>query len=112
MNLNISEICADIWLVAGVGMVYLTLLIGAIGSFLPIIPGPLMGFLGILVFKLCVPSIDLSWWTVAIFAVLAGVAQLVDLLFSWVGAKKFGATWKGALGAILGAIVGISAQAD
>ena len=32
---------------------------------------------------------------------------VVDFLMSWVGAKKFGATWKGALGAFVGAIVGI-----
>lgn len=87
--------------------VYFALLIAALGAFLPIIPGPALGFFVILGFKFLFPETALSWNAVFLCALITAVAQLVDFAFSWFGAKKFGASWKGALGAVLGAIAGI-----
>ena len=94
---------------AGIGiiLVYLLLIVGAVGAFLPILPGPAIAFVGVLLFKIFVPNSPVSWTFIIVSGLLTAVAQMVDFLMSWVGAKKFGATWKGALGAFVGAIVGI-----
>ena len=102
-----TELLNGSWMAAGILAVYLGFLISAIGAFIPVIPGPTFGFLVLLLFKLCVPEAQMSWWTVSFMALLAILAQLMDIVLSWVGAKKFGSTWRGALGAVLGAIVGV-----
>lgn len=87
--------------------VFFALFISALGAFLPIIPGPTLGFVAILGFKLIFPDSLFSWNAVFLCALIAAAAQVLDFAFSWIGAKKMGASWRGALGAVLGAIVGI-----
>jgi len=82
------------------------MLIGAVGAFLPIIPGPLIAFIGVLIFKLLFPS-QLSWTFIICAGLLTLAAQVLDFAMSWFGAKKFGATWRGGLGAFIGVFVGL-----
>ena len=42
-----------------------------------------------------------------ILVVLTVVALVFDFLAGWFGANKFGATWRGAMGAVLGGIIGL-----
>ena len=88
-------------------IVYAACLLGAIGAFLPVIPGPLLSFAAILIFKLVFPETPLSWLNVGICGGLAAFAQIADIFMSWIGTKKFGATWRGAFGAFIGVFVGI-----
>lgn len=81
--------------------------IGLLTCIVPILPGPLLVWLGILVHKLWVPEQSVSW---AFFGIATGLAlftQVVDWLCTWWGAKKFGGTWRGGLGAGVGAIIGL-----
>lgn len=72
-----------------------------------VLPGPLLSFAAILAFKLALPDSQLGWWNVGICGALAAFAQAADIFMSWMGAKKFGATWRGGLGAFVGVFVGI-----
>ena len=81
--------------------------IGLLGCLIPVIPGPLLVWLGVLVHKLWIPEQSVSWTFVAIAAGLTLLAQIVDWLCTWWGTQKFGGTWRGGLGAGLGAIIGI-----
>ncbi len=80
---------------------------GLLGCILPVIPGPLLVWLGVLIHKLWVPEQSVSWTFVAIAAGLALLTQILDWLCAWWGARKFGGTWRGGIGAAVGAIIGI-----
>ena len=84
----------------------LLLLVGFLGSFLPILPGlPIMA-LAVVIHKLLLPDI-LSWWTVAIFIVTAILAYALDIAATAFTAKLAGASRAGVYGALTGEIIGI-----
>lgn len=65
-----------------------------------------MAFLAILVYKLCLPE-EISWGCVIFALVMTAIAQILDFVMSFWGAKKFGATWRGCAGAFVGVFVGM-----
>lgn len=80
-------------------------LFGLMGSLLPIIPGTVIIWAGVLLHKILMPE-AFGWGTVIVLGVLMLIAQLLDYVCSYYGAKRFGATWKGGLGAFLGVFIG------
>lgn len=81
--------------------------IGFISSFLPIVPGNVIVWLGIVIHKLMLGDESVTWvffWTATFIAILA---QVLDYLCTYWGARRFGATWQGAVGGIAGGIVGV-----
>lgn len=84
------------------------LLIGAVGIFVPVIPGPLVSWSGILLYFIFTPQEALfpsvNVWTLAISGVLVAGSFIFDYWSSYWGAVKFGATWRGGVGALIGAI--------
>lgn len=80
--------------------------IGFIGSFLPILPGNAIAWLGILIHKMLLGNASVSWTFFWIATALAILAQVLDLLFTYWGARHFGASWQGAAGGVLGGIIG------
>ncbi len=82
--------------------------IGVAGSFLPMIPGSALVWMGVLVHKLALGDESVSWAFVILTAVLAVAAQGIDLACSYWGARRFGASWQGAVGAVIGAVIGIA----
>ena len=84
----------------------LLLAVGFVGVWLPVVPGlPLMA-LGAFVHKLLVPGV-LSWWTVAIFAAVAGLGFVVDFAATALSSQRAGATKAGIGGAVVGGLVGL-----
>lgn len=91
---------------------FVLILLGCAFVFLPGLPGPLVAWCGPLVYFIftkstpeeMLPSINAGTLTAS--GVFAGLVLVFDFLSSWWGAKKFGATWRGGLGALIGAIVG------
>jgi uncharacterized protein len=81
------------------------LLIGLVGTFVPLLPGTLLIFVGTLVNFFTLHSI--GWPTVIGLTFLMLLAQALDFMSGAVGGKWFGATRWGAIGGILGAVVGI-----
>lgn len=96
----------NIYIICGAFAIYILMFLGALGSFLPVIPGPLIAGLGLLGFKLIFPM-SISWGLVIAGIVIAVFSQIIDILATWLGAKKFGATWRGTLGAFLGVFIGM-----
>ena len=82
------------------------LLLGIIGCFIPIIPGPPISYGGLLVFHFFSSyTIDEnSLWFMA-FVVIA--VTVFDLWVQIYGVKKFGGTKKAVNGSIIGLIIGI-----
>lgn len=95
------------YIIFAITLVYISCLIGLIGTFLPILPGPTITFFAILVFSFLIPEVEIPNSTLWICGGLAVLAQILDIILTWFGAKKFGATWRGALGAFLGTIIGL-----
>ncbi len=88
------------------GVTALLFLIGLICSLLPVIPGSIIVWLGILLHQLWMGDASVGWEVVILTGILTGLGLLGDVILGYWGAKKFGATWKGAVGALLGACLG------
>lgn len=95
----------DIFL-ALIGMVFI--IIGLIGSFLPVLPGPPMSWIGLLLLYLTQAVVD-DWWFLGITLVVALIVFALDYIIPAIGTKKFGGTKAGMIGTTVGLIVGILA---
>jgi uncharacterized protein YqgC (DUF456 family) len=85
----------------------LIFLIGLAGSLLPVVPGSFIVWLGVLVHRLWMGAeASVSWQIVIITGVLTLLGLLADFVMGVWGARRFGASWKGAVGAFVGAFVG------
>ncbi|HEY5751944.1 MAG TPA: DUF456 family protein [Chthoniobacterales bacterium] len=80
---------------------------GVIGTVLPLVPGHVLVLAGALVHKFAFGEAGVSWWAIAIMAVLLLAGAAVDFLSGAAGAKYFGATRWGAIGGLVGAIAGV-----
>ena len=84
----------------------LIIILGLIGCLLPILPGPPLSFIGILILQFT----RFCNLTVGMLLFLGGLALIVQILDYFVpawGTKKFGGTKYGAWGSILGLIAGL-----
>ena len=81
-------------------------LIGIVGSFLPIIPGPVTSWLGILLLNLTsVVEFNLNF--VLITLTVAISVGILDYLIPVLGVKKLGGTRSGQIGTTLGLIIAL-----
>lgn len=82
------------------------LLLGIIGSFLPILPGPPLSYLGIILIHFSA-RYDFSNRFLWIYGIIALVITVVDyLLPSW-GTKRYGGSKYGMWGAAIGLVLGL-----
>lgn len=81
------------------------MLVGLVGTVVPLIPGAILILLGAVVNHFAIGSV--GWGTLIVLTLLAAAAQGLDIVSGAAGAKWFGATRWGAVGGILGAIVGL-----
>lgn len=81
------------------------MLVGLIGTVVPLIPGAILILFGAVVNHFAIGSV--GWGTLIVLTLLAVAAQGLDIVSGAAGAKWFGATRWGAIGGILGAIVGL-----
>jgi uncharacterized protein YqgC (DUF456 family) len=84
----------------------LIFLIGLVTSLLPVVPGNFIVWVGVIAHKLWMGDASVSWKIVLITGILTLIGQAGDLFLGIWGARKFGASWKGAVGALLGAGIG------
>lgn len=82
------------------------MLIGLIGSFLPLIPGSPLILLGVFIYAWHSNFLVITWGTLAILLALAVLSQILEHFASLLGAKKFGASRWGMIGAFLGGMIG------
>lgn len=84
----------------------LLMLIGLIGCFIPILPGPPINYAGLLLLQLLDPA-PFSIKFMGIWAVVTIVVFLLDYLVPLYGAKRYGGSKWGILGCSLGLIAGL-----
>ncbi|MDG2492765.1 MAG: DUF456 domain-containing protein [Flavobacteriaceae bacterium] len=88
-----------------IGSVFLIFL-GILGSFLPILPGPLTSWLGLLLIHQH-PNIKENPTFIWITFAVALIVFLLDYFIPAIGTKKFGGTKNGACGASIGLVLGL-----
>jgi uncharacterized protein YqgC (DUF456 family) len=82
--------------------------IGLIGVVLPMFPGTVIILGAAILHGIALgPEKSIGWWSLAILVALTLASYGIDLLGSWYGARRFGATRWGLVGAVVGAIVGL-----
>lgn len=96
---------SDLSFIAAVLVALAFFAVGLIGTFLPVLPGLPILWMGLVIFQLWQPDY-LGWTFIGICAGLAIIGQILDLACGYWGARRFGASWKGGVGALIGGIVG------
>ena len=82
------------------------MLLGIIGSFLPVLPGPLTSWFGLLVLHLT-DAVPMNWTFLIITLFFALAIWLLDYIIPAMGTKKFGGSKAGMIGTTLGLIIGL-----
>ncbi len=104
---------SNIWGSVGTGVAWLVtaclLIAGVIGCVLPVLPGHLIILIAAIAHRLMLGAegSGLAWWSFVILGVLMAFSQTLEMLSGAAGTKWFGGTRWGALGAVVGAIVGM-----
>jgi hypothetical protein len=82
--------------------------VGLIGTVLPVFPGTIIILAGAIIHRTILgPEKSIGWRTIVVLILLTLATYALDFLSGYFGAKYFGATKWGMLGAVLGAIIGI-----
>ena len=84
------------------------MILGIIGSFLPVLPGPLTSWIGLLVFHLA-DVVPMNWTFLIITFIIALGIWILDYIIPAMGTKRFGGTKAGMIGTSIGLIVGLIA---
>lgn len=79
---------------------------GIAGCFLPVIPGPPLSYIGVILLHLT-SRVDFSAKFLIIWAVVVIVVQILDYYVPIWGTKKLGGGKKGAWGSTIGVVAGI-----
>lgn len=82
--------------------------VGIVGSVLPVLPGPPLGWLGLLCLELT-DAIPNNYWFLGTTFVIAIGIFILDYMMPAISTKKFGGSKAGAIGAIVGLIIGLLA---
>jgi uncharacterized protein len=83
------------------------IVIGVIGTVLPILPGTVLIFAGIVLAGWADDFTRVSPWLVGVTAVLALVSVVADYLAAVLGARRLGASREALLGAAIGTVLGV-----
>lgn len=84
------------------------MVLGILGSFLPVLPGVPLSWIGLLIFYL-IPGIGLNYLFLGITLAITILIYVLNLLIPAYGAKRFGGSKKGMIGATIGLVIGIFA---
>ena len=93
--------------IIGLTLTLLVMGVGCLGSILPGIPSTPLVLISAIGHKLYFRDTSAGWITFTLLALITALALVMDYLASIYGAKHFGATRKGMMGAIVGGIVGL-----
>ncbi|GAB4160448.1 MAG: DUF456 domain-containing protein [Winogradskyella sp.] len=84
----------------------LLMVLGILGSFLPVIPGPLTSWVGLLALHFT-EGVQLSTTFLVVTLVIAVFIYVLDYIIPAIGTKRFGGSKEGMIGTTLGLVVGI-----
>jgi len=85
---------------------FIFICLGIIGAFLPILPGPLTGWVGLLLlhFTSAVPK---DWTFLGITLFVAALVWVLDYFIPAMGTKRFGGSKYGVYGTTIGLLIGL-----
>ena len=81
---------------------------GIVGSVLPVLPGPPISWVGLLLLFLT-SAVPMNYWFLIITLIIAIVMVVLDYVIPAVGTKRFGGSRAGAIGTTVGLVVGLIA---
>jgi uncharacterized protein len=87
-------------------LAYVLIAIGVAGSVIPVLPGPMLIWLGAFVWAWADGFTRIGWGSLIVLGVLALAAWGSDIFLSTVISRRAGASWKAIIGAIVGGLVG------
>lgn len=87
---------------------FILMLIGILGSFLPVLPGTPLSWFGLLLLHLT-KAVPINWWFLGLTGGIALLIFLLDYVIPVMGTKKFGGTRAGMIGTSIGLVVGLLA---
>lgn len=87
-----------------IGLAFVCL--GIIGSFLPILPGPITSWIGLLLLHLT-KAVPQNWSFLGITLFIAILIFILDYFIPAMGAKRFGGSKYGAYGTTIGLVIGL-----
>lgn len=86
----------------------LLVIIGLLGTFIPMLPGTPVSYAGLLLLLL-IPGCTLTWKFFLVWGIVVVVLQILNYFIPIWGVNKFGGTKYGQWGSVLGVIVGLFA---
>ncbi|MEO5914024.1 MAG: DUF456 domain-containing protein [Luteolibacter sp.] len=103
---------STVWGGVGTGVAWFVticlLLAGAVGCVLPVLPGHLILLIAAVAYRLMLgEESGLEWWSFVVLGLLMAISQTFEMLSGAAGSKWFGGTRWGAVGAIIGSLVGM-----
>jgi len=93
--------------IIGLALALLVMFAGFVGALVPGIPGTPLILVAAIGHRLYFGEHSVNWIALTVLVLLALLSIALDYFASVYGAKRFGATWRGAVGAIIGGIVGL-----
>lgn len=92
-----------VWVITGLLFVF-----GLAGCVIPVLPGHLFIVAGAVSYRLIVgPGAGIAWWGFAILLLMMAIAQAFEIISGSLGAKWFGGSKWGAIGALVGGVAGL-----
>ncbi|MGB3142698.1 MAG: DUF456 domain-containing protein [Maribacter sp.] len=93
----------DIFLLA---LGFILMLVGILGSFLPVLPGPPISWVGLLLLY-STSVIPMNWTFLGITLAISLLVIALDYIIPAMGTKKFGGTRAGVIGTTIGLVVAL-----
>jgi uncharacterized protein YqgC (DUF456 family) len=84
------------------------MIIGIFGSFLPVLPGPPLSWLGLLLLY-ATDAVPINYWMLGITLAITVVISILDYVIPAKGTKRFGGSRYGIWGTNIGLVVGLLA---
>lgn len=85
---------------------FILMLVGILGSFLPVLPGAPVSWIGLLLLILT-KAVPNNWWFLGITLAIAIIVSVLDYVIPAMGTKKFGGSRAGMIGTMVGLLVAI-----
>jgi hypothetical protein len=83
------------------------LLVGLIGSVVPLLPGPFLIFIAGILHTVLRPEAGMSWQGIVVLSLLLVASYVVDVAAGAMGARWFGASRWGIAGVFVGGLIGL-----
>lgn len=93
--------------IIGLVLAFLLMGVGVLGIILPGLPSTPVVLIAAALHKLYFGPDGAAWWVLGLMGALALVSTVVDHAATVLGARRLGATWRGAAGALAGGLFGL-----